>query len=131
MFVGATLAMALLSHGADLFERLGLGKSKSTDSSVDGKIGGTLTQDQMVGGLKEALANGVEKAAVYGLSWDTRNPLPGGFQIFHLQVQRTCHLCEVSRCRATRIQPEYSWTSHSTWQRASTGLHGLSWHPFH
>jgi|SRR6185369_15978128 hypothetical protein len=62
MFVGATLAMALLSHGADLFERLGLGKSKSTDSSVDGKIGGTLTQDQMVGGLKEALANGVEKA---------------------------------------------------------------------
>ena len=62
MFVGATLALALLSHGADLFERLGLAESKSTDSSVDGKIGGSLTQDQMVGGLKEALANGVEKA---------------------------------------------------------------------
>jgi hypothetical protein len=62
MFVGATLALALLSHGADLFERLGLCESKSTDSSADGKIRGTLTQDQMVGGLKEALANGVEKA---------------------------------------------------------------------
>jgi hypothetical protein len=62
VFVGATLALAPLSDGADLFDRLGLGKSKSTDPSADGKIGGTLTQDQMVGGLKEALANGVEKA---------------------------------------------------------------------
>jgi hypothetical protein len=62
LFVGATLALAPLSHGAGLLDRLGLGTSKSTDPPATAGIGSTLTQDQMVGGLKEALAKGVEKA---------------------------------------------------------------------
>ena len=62
LFFGATLALAPLSHGADFLEFLGLGKSKSTNPPAVVGIGGALTQEQMVGGLKEALAKGVEKA---------------------------------------------------------------------
>ena len=62
LFFGATLALAPLSHGADFLELLGLGKSKSTNPPAVAGIGGALTQEQMVGGLKEALAKGVEKA---------------------------------------------------------------------
>jgi len=62
LFFGATLALAPLSHGADFLELLGLGKSKSTNPPAVVGIGGALTQEQMVGGLKEALAKGVEKA---------------------------------------------------------------------
>jgi Protein of unknown function (DUF4197) len=62
LFVGATLALAPLSHGAGWLERLGFGTSKSTNPPAAGGIGGALTQDQMVGGLKEALAKGVQHA---------------------------------------------------------------------
>ena len=60
--VVVTLALAPLSHGAGLLDHLGLGKSKSTNPPAASGIGGTLTQDQMVGGLKEALAKGVQRA---------------------------------------------------------------------
>jgi hypothetical protein len=62
LFFCATLALAPLSHGADFLELLGFGKSKSTNPPAVAGIGGALTQEQMVGGLKEALAKGVEKA---------------------------------------------------------------------
>ena len=62
LFVGITVALAPFSHGADLLERRGLGKIKSNDPPAAAGIGGALSQDQMVGGLKEALAKGVEKA---------------------------------------------------------------------
>ena len=55
--VGTTLALAPLSHGAGLLEDLGLSKSKKTDPPAAVGIGRALTQDKMVGGLKEALAN--------------------------------------------------------------------------
>jgi hypothetical protein len=87
LFVGATLAMAPLSHGADFLDRLGLGKGKSTNSPSNGIVGGALTQDQMVGGLKEALSKGVEKA-VAGLGKqdgflkdaDVKIPMPESLQ---------------------------------------------------
>jgi hypothetical protein len=59
---GIVLALAPLSHGADLFERFGLGKSKSTNPPAASGISGALTQDQMVGGLKEALGKGVQQS---------------------------------------------------------------------
>jgi hypothetical protein len=62
LFVGATLALALPCHGSGLLDRLGLGKSVSTAPPAVAGSGGALTQEQMVGGLKEALAKGVEKA---------------------------------------------------------------------
>ena len=62
LFVGVTLALAPLSHGADLLEHLGLSTSKTTDPAAAAGIGSVLTQDQMVGGLKEALAKGVGTA---------------------------------------------------------------------
>ncbi len=62
LFVGVTLMVAPLSHGAGWLDRLGLGTSKSTNSPAAAGIGSVLTQDQMVGGLKEALAKGVGTA---------------------------------------------------------------------
>jgi hypothetical protein len=62
LFVGATLALAPLAHGDNLLDRLGFGKSESTNSPAAAGIGSTLTQDQMVGGFKEALAQGVQHA---------------------------------------------------------------------
>lgn len=62
LFVGATLALAFLSHGADLLERLGLGKSKSSTPLAPAGTAGALSPDQMLGGLKEALAKGVQHA---------------------------------------------------------------------
>ena len=62
LFAGATLALAPFSHGADVFERLGPGKSKSTNLPATAGIGSALTQDQMVGGLKEALGKGAQQA---------------------------------------------------------------------
>jgi hypothetical protein len=62
LFVGGTLAFAPLSHGSDLLDRLGLGNNKSANPPAASGIGGALTQDQMAGGLKEALASGVQHA---------------------------------------------------------------------
>ena len=62
LFVGATLALAPVAHGGGWLERLGFGKSQPTNPPVAAGIGNALTQDQMVGGLKEALANGVQHA---------------------------------------------------------------------
>jgi hypothetical protein len=89
-----TLALVSLSHGADLFDRLGLGKSKSTDPPAAAGIGSALTQDQMVGGLKEALAKGVEHAITnLGQSGgflddlDVRIPMPESLQ----KIDKTAH----------------------------------------
>lgn len=62
LLVGASLALVPLAHGADLFDRLGLGKGKPTNAPAAAGIGGALTHDQMVGGLKEALGKGVQQA---------------------------------------------------------------------
>jgi len=64
LLVGTALLLAPFSHshGADLLDRFGLGKGTSTNSPSGGISVGALTQDQMVGGLKEALSKGVEKA---------------------------------------------------------------------
>jgi uncharacterized protein YaaQ len=62
LFVGATLALAPLAHGGGWLDRLGFGKSQPTNSPAAAGIGSALTQDQMVGGLKEALADGVQHA---------------------------------------------------------------------
>ena len=62
LVVGVTLALAPLAHGGGWLERLGFGKSQPTNSPAAAGIGSTLTQDQMVGGLKEALALGVQNA---------------------------------------------------------------------
>lgn len=62
LFVGATLALAPLARGDNLLDRFGFGKSQPTNPPAAAGIGGALTQDQMVGGLKEALANGVQHA---------------------------------------------------------------------
>lgn len=61
---GLLAVLLLAAHGAraDLFDLLGLGKSKATNSPAVAGIGGALTQDQMVGGLKEALGKGVQQA---------------------------------------------------------------------
>jgi hypothetical protein len=59
LFVGVTLALA--PYGAALLDRLVLGRSKPANPAAVG-LGGALTQDQMVGGLKEALAKGVQQA---------------------------------------------------------------------
>src|SRR4051794_6607173 len=44
---------------ADLFDTLGLGKKPAAGPSV---LTSNLSQDQMIGGLKEALGKGVEQA---------------------------------------------------------------------
>jgi len=64
IFLNGILAVLLLATNgarADLFDLLGLGKSKTTNSPTATGIG-ALTQDQMVGGLKEALGKGVQQA---------------------------------------------------------------------
>ena len=61
LFVGAALALAPLAHAGTLLERLGLGNSQPTNPAAAAGIG-LLTQDQMAGGLKEALAQGVQYA---------------------------------------------------------------------
>ena len=57
-----TLAMActiaLTANGAGLFDSLGLGKKSASPSTLTS----ALSQDQMIGGLKEALGKGVEQA---------------------------------------------------------------------
>jgi hypothetical protein len=58
----AGLLLAAQGARADLLDLLGLGKSKTTNSPAAAGIGGVLTQDQMVGGLKEALGKGVQQA---------------------------------------------------------------------
>jgi hypothetical protein len=62
LFAGVTLALAPFAHGGGLSDYLGPGKSTPTNSPAAAGIGGALTRDQMVGGLKEALGKGVEKA---------------------------------------------------------------------
>lgn len=62
LFAGATLALTPFAHGGSLSDYLGPRKSTPTNSPAVAGIGGALTQDQMVGGLKEALGKGVEKA---------------------------------------------------------------------
>jgi hypothetical protein len=62
LFLGAMLALAPLAYGDNLLDRLGFGKSQSTNPPPAAGIGSALTQDQMVGGLKEALAVGVQNA---------------------------------------------------------------------
>ena len=64
LFIGllALLFLVASGAGADVLEQFGLGKSKATNLPAAAGIAGGLTQDQMVGGLKEALAVGVEKA---------------------------------------------------------------------
>jgi hypothetical protein len=57
----AVLLLATNGARADLYDLLGLGKSKTTNSPTATGIG-ALTQDQMVGGLKEALGKGVQQA---------------------------------------------------------------------
>jgi hypothetical protein len=61
-----TLVVILLVAAGDTragwLDVLGLGQSKATNSSPSTSKGGALTQDQMVGGLKEALGRGVEQA---------------------------------------------------------------------
>lgn len=47
---------------AGLLEKLGFGTNKTTNVSASAGLGAALTQDQMVGGLKEALGKGVEQA---------------------------------------------------------------------
>jgi hypothetical protein len=62
LFIGAMLALTPLAHGGGWLDRLGFGKSQSTNPPAADGIGSALTQDQMVGGLKEALAQGVQHA---------------------------------------------------------------------
>jgi hypothetical protein len=62
LFVGATLVLTPPSEAASLLERLGLGKSNSTNLPAGAGTGTALTQDQMAGGLKEALGKGVQLA---------------------------------------------------------------------
>ncbi|HXT40789.1 MAG TPA: DUF4197 domain-containing protein [Candidatus Angelobacter sp.] len=63
LFNGLLAVLLLPGSGAcaDLSDLLGLGESKTSNSPPDAGIG-ALTQDQMVGGLKEALGKGVELA---------------------------------------------------------------------
>jgi len=62
LLVGHALALAPIAHGASFLERLGLKKNKPTAPSAEAGIGSLLTQDQMVGALKDALASGVKTA---------------------------------------------------------------------
>ena len=55
------LLLAASVARADLLEQLGLGKSKTTNSTATTSLSG-LSQDQMAGGLKEALGKGVQQA---------------------------------------------------------------------
>jgi hypothetical protein len=54
------LLLAASGARADLLEQLGFGRSKTTNSTATALS--ALSQDQMVGGLKEALGKGVEQA---------------------------------------------------------------------
>jgi hypothetical protein len=60
------LALALLlapsAHGAGWLDRLGFGSKTATNRPSAGVAATVLSQDQMVGGLKEALGKGVEHA---------------------------------------------------------------------
>lgn len=56
-----TLLLAVTGRSADWLERLGLSKSKTTNSAAAVSVS-DLSQDQMVGGLKEALGKGVQQA---------------------------------------------------------------------
>lgn len=64
-FVAATGILALLlvvpAHAGGWLDRLGLGKRQPGQPAAPGAVA-ALTQDQMVGGLKEALGKGVEQA---------------------------------------------------------------------
>jgi hypothetical protein len=62
LLIGTTLALAPPAHGDNLLDRFGFGKSQTTNAPAAGGVGSALTQDQMVGGLKEALAQGVQTA---------------------------------------------------------------------
>jgi hypothetical protein len=62
LLLGATLLLTSLAHGGGWLDRLGLGKSQTTNSPALAGIGSALTPDQMAGGLKEALAQGVQNA---------------------------------------------------------------------
>lgn len=62
LLAGIALGWMPFAHGADFLDRFGLGGSKPTNSAAAAGVGGTLTQDQMVGGLKEALGKGVQQA---------------------------------------------------------------------
>ena len=62
LIAGIALVVTPLCDGADLLDRFGLGKSNSTNPAPAVGIGGALTPDQMVGGLKEALGKGVQQA---------------------------------------------------------------------
>jgi len=59
--VAFALLLAPGAQGGDWLERLGLGK-KTTTNQPSEIAATTLSQDQMVGGLKEALGKGVEHA---------------------------------------------------------------------
>lgn len=62
LFVGAMLALAPFAHGDNLLDRLGLGNSQTANPPVAAGLVSALTPDQMAGGLKEALAQGVQNA---------------------------------------------------------------------
>jgi hypothetical protein len=86
LLVVATLALAPLAHGGGWLDRLGFGKSQTTNLPA---IAGALTPDQMVGGLKEALALGVQNAVTnLGKSGGFLNdlgvriPMPASLQKF-------------------------------------------------
>jgi len=61
LFTGFLFTLLPLCHGADWLERLGLSRPKATNVASVPVLAG-LSQDQMVGGLKEALAKGVTHA---------------------------------------------------------------------
>lgn len=59
--VALALLLAPGAHGAEWLQRLGFGK-KTTTNQPSGIAAAVLSQDQMAGGLKEALGKGVEHA---------------------------------------------------------------------
>lgn len=58
----ATLTTLVLPARADLLDRLGLRGTKSGSNQTTGLALNSLSQDQMIAGLKEALAQGVQNA---------------------------------------------------------------------
>jgi Protein of unknown function (DUF4197) len=60
LLTGITLWLVPSTHGAGFLDRIGLGNSTNPPAAAG--IGGALTQDQMVGGLKEALGKGAQQA---------------------------------------------------------------------
>jgi hypothetical protein len=59
--VWIVISAAFTTSGADLLDSLGFGK-KSTTGGAQSTLTAALSQDQMIGGLKEALGKGVEQA---------------------------------------------------------------------